>query len=202
MFIRQVLLLIYFCGLYSVAAQKKSFHTGYIIEQNGDTIHGLIKDRSPEPFVTLYPKVRFRKAGSWRTKRYGPNAILGYGYEDQNFVSMPFREESTFFKFRYYTDASAPSTFLKVIQRSEELIYFERLFVHDDSSYVDFIPFFYRPGSSELVRVTQGILGFKRKRLATYFSNCPALLKELHSNTPTIESVPALYGFFLAHCIQ
>lgn len=200
-FKRQMLVVIFICGLYPLTAQKKSFQEGYIITMNVDTIPGLIKDRSPEPFVSLYNKIRFREAGRSRTKKYGPNDILGYGYQGQHFLSIPFREESAFFKFRYYTDATAPRVFLQVIRQSEELIYFERFFVHDDNSYLDAFPLFYRPGDPEMVRVTQGIFGFKKKQLATYFSDCPALTEELFADKTAIRTVPELYEFCLVHCI-
>lgn len=189
------------CGVYSLSAQKRSFHSGYIIEQNGDTIPGLVKDRSPEPFVSLYNKIRFKKAGRSRTQRYGPNDILGYGYQGQHFISMPFREESTFFKFRYYTDETAPRVFLQLIRQSEELIYLERLFEEQEDGYLDSIPLFYRPEATELVRVTQGLFGFRKKRLTAYFPDCPALHQALYEDTPTLNSVSELYEFCLAHCI-
>ncbi len=196
-----MLVVILLCAIHPLTAQKKSFQEGYIIALNGDTIPGLVKDRSPEPFVSLYNKIRFREAGRSRTKKYGPNDILGYGYQGQHFLSMLFREESTFFKFRYYTDEAAPHVFLKVIHQSEGLIYFEYLFVHDDNSYLDAFPLFYRPGDPEMVRVTQGLFGFKKKQLAAYFPNCPALTKALYEDTPSLRTVPELYAFCLAYCV-
>ncbi len=202
MFKTQLLLLVFGCCLYPMTAQKKSFSKGYIIEQSGDTIQGLVKDRAPEPFVSLYPKIRFRKEGSSRTRRYGPDDILGYGYHGQNFVSIPFREESAFFKFRYYTDASAPRAFLKVIRRSKELVYYEQLFVHDDNCYLDSFPLFHKPNSNELVRVTQGIFGFKRKQLAAYFSDCPELHQEIYADKRKVESVSELFELCLVYCTE
>ena len=201
-FKRRIVLVICVCSLHTLMAQKNSFHPGYIIEQGGDTIQGRVKDRSPEPFVALYNKIRFRKADRSWTKRYGPEDILGYGYQGQHFVSVPFREESTFFKFRYYTDAASPRIFLKVINRSEQLVYFEQLFVHDDNSYVDSIPFFYRPGRKDLVRVTQGIFGFRKKRLTAYFSDCPEFIEEINRDRPSVRTVWELYGFYVAHCTK
>ncbi|WP_299537164.1 hypothetical protein [Ulvibacterium sp.] len=201
MFKRPILVVILLCAIHPLTAQKKSFQKGYIIAMNGDTIPGLVKDRSPEPFVSLYNKIRFKEAGRSRTKKYVPDAILGYGYQGQHFLSMPFREESAFFKFRYYTDEAAPRVFLKVIRQSEGLIYFEYLFVHDDNSYLDAFPLFYRPGDPEMVRVTQGLFGFKKKQLANYFSDCPALTEELFTDKTSFRTVPELYAFCLVHCV-
>lgn len=197
---RVVLSLIFICYLTLLNAQKKGFYEGYIIEHSGDTVRGYVKDRSPEPFVSLYDKIRFKEGGRSRTKKYGPEDILGYGYQNQDFVSMRLREESSFFKFRYYADPAAPMVFLKVIERSERLVYFEQLFVHDDNDYLDAFPLFYRPGSNEMVRVTRGIFGFRKKRLLEYFADCPALVKELSSANATIRNVPELYAFLIANC--
>ncbi len=200
LFKKPVLLVVFLCSLNPLVAQKKSFNKGYIIEKGGDTIGGLIKDRSPEPFVNLYNKIRFKREGRTRTRKYGPDDIAGYGYEDQHFVTMPVREENAFFKFRYYTDANAPRVFLKRIKQSGGLIYFEQLFVHDDNDYLDFIPFFYRPGRSDLVRVTQGIFGFRKKRLTAYFYDCPALITEINNPNSNIRTVDELYRFCTSHC--
>jgi len=188
------------CGLFLAQAQKQSFAEGYLIEQSGDTIKGLVKDRSPEPFVNLYHKIRFKRLGRGRTRKYTPDDIAGYGYQDQHFISIPLREESTFFKFRYYTDASAPREFLKVIATTDKLMYFEQLFIHDDNDYLDAFPLFYPLGSNEMVRVTQGIFGLKRKRLADYFSDCPALVEEMMSSNSKIKTVPELFEFLVHRC--
>lgn len=197
---KPAILVIFLCSLNPLAAQKKSFNEGYIIEHVGDTIWGLVKDRSAEPFVTLYNKIRFKRDGRSRTSKYTPDDIVGYGYQDQHFVTMPIREESAFFKFRYHTDANAPRVFLKRIEQSKGLIYFEQLFVHDDNDYLDFIPLFYRPGRSDLVRVTQGIFGFRKKRLMAYFYDCPALITEINKPNSNVRTVDELYKFCTANC--
>ena len=79
--------------------------------------------------------------------------------------------------------------------------FWEQLFVHDDNSYLDAFPLFYRPGDPEMVRVTQGLFGFKKKHLVAYFPNCLALTKALYEDTASIRTVPELYEFCLAHCI-
>ncbi|PRX54918.1 hypothetical protein [Flagellimonas meridianipacifica] len=201
-FKKRLLLAILMCSLFPLNAQKKTFLEGYIIEKSGDTIQGLIKDRSQEPFVSLYNKVRFKKIDHSRTRKYGPSDILGYGYHGQNFASVPFREESTFFKFRYYSDIATPKTFLRVIQRSKKLVYYEQLVEDDDSSYLDAVPFFHRPNSNEMVRVTQGIFGLRRKQLKAYFSDCPSLLEEITNPETSIKTVPELYEFCIAHCFK
>ena len=193
-------LLLTLIGVLTVSAQKRNFQEGYIITKDKDTVYGWVKDRSPEPFVSLYNKIRFKEQGRGRTQKLAPDAILGYGYNNQHFIAMPFREESRFFTFRYYSDAAAPTVFLKVVERTPELLYLEQEYVHEDNSYVDFTPFFYRPGRKDLVRVTQGIFGFRKKRLTRYFQDCPAVLDLLNTKNSASTTVWELYDFCVAHC--
>ncbi|WP_190808798.1 hypothetical protein [Flagellimonas sp. S3867] len=186
----------------SISAQNKSYKEGYIIQHNGDTIKGFVKDRSAEPFVTLYTKIRFKQDGSSRVKKYDADDILGYGFGENHFLSIPFREEQEMWIIRYYSDLGAPRKFLKVIQQSEELVYYEQLFVHDNNFYLDSIPFFHRPNANQMVRVTQGILGFKKKRLLEYFPECPHMVQALSAKNSSTPDIVGLYEFYLEHCLQ
>jgi hypothetical protein len=51
-----------------------------------------------------------------------------------------------------------------------------------DSGYELKIPFFKKSISKEMIRVTQGILGFKEKYLTNLFSDCPALIKQMQND--------------------
>lgn len=196
----QLLLLVLGWGSGWVYAQSKGFVAGYILTKNGDTLNGFIKDRYPEPFVSLYDKLRFRQKEKSRTKKFSPDAILGYGFANEHYISMRLREESNFFKFRYYTDATAPKVFLRVQKRTPKLWYLEQLYLDDDNAYLDTIPFFYKPGSRELVRVTQGIFGFKKKRLMAYFYDCPAVVQALSKEKVELQGILELYNFCVANC--
>ncbi len=195
------MLVLLFC-LHTLSAQNKSFKEGYIIQHSGDTIMGFVKDRSAEPFVSLYAKIRFKKRTSSRIKKYDADDILGYGYAGTHFLSVPFREEQEMWVVRYYTDLEAPRKFLKVIMQSEDLMYYEQLFVHDDNFYLDSIPFFHKPTSNQMVRVTQGILGFKKKRLIEYFYNCPEIIMALNAKNLSNSKILHLYDFYLANCAE
>ena len=41
---------------------------------------------------------------------------------------------------------------------------------------------------------------FRKKALASYFSDCPEVVEELYSETSVIQSVPELYEFCVAQC--
>ena len=183
-------------------AQKKDFQKGYLIAKNGDTLNGFVKDRTPEPFVSMYKKIRFQKEGTNRVRKFGPDTILGYGYNGNDFISVPFREEARFFKFRYYSDTSAPKVFLRVVRRSANLVYFEQLLEQDDNNYLNTVPFFYKPFSQEMVRVTQGLFGFRKKHLAEYFSDCSELIQAVNRSNSEVESVMDLYEFYHLNCVD
>ena len=146
-------------------AQKKEYSQGYIINSEGETVEGWVKDRSSGPFLDLYTRIRFKPDNAIFKRKYSPGEILGYGINNQHFESVPLIEESAFFKFKYCLHEGNDRVFLRVISRNADLTYYHWEYVDSESNYLDYIPLFYRSGSNEMVRVTQGILGLKRNRL-------------------------------------
>lgn len=180
-------------------AQKKGYEPGYIITQAGDTLLGQVKDRSPEPFVELYSRIRFVPEGRKSRTKYGPWELLGYGAGGRDYVAVPFREESAFFKFRYYLDGPE-KVFLRVLRRDGPLTYYHREFIYDDNDFLDFYPLIHREGQREIVRVTQGILGLKRERLMAYFSDCELLVEAVANKE--LREAEAVYDFYLKNCLE
>jgi len=179
-------------------AQKKDYFPGYIITLEGDTLKGWIKDRSPGTFIELYPRIRFKDANSLFRKKYGPDQILGYSCNNRVYESLPLYEESSFFAFRYFLHDSYDRVFLRLIARDEPLTYYHWEYVDDDSNYLDYIPLFYLDGSDQMVRVTQGILGLKRKRLIEYFHDCYNLADAIYRKR--LNEIDEVYNFYLNHC--
>lgn len=196
--LRSMYLLLLFWSFSNLHAQKKGFEPGYIITLEGDTLLGQVKDRSPEPYVELYPRIHFRPEGRSSKKKYRPKDILGYGAGSREYVSVPLWEESAFFKFRYYLDPNADKVFLMVLKREGGLSYYRREFVYDDNDYLDFYPLFHREGEREMVRVTQGVLGLKRKRLMEYFSDCDKLVSAL--NNKELKEPYEVFNYYLVNC--
>lgn len=175
------LTLLFLLGSSELRAQKKGYYEGYIITLEGDTLRGFIKDRQPGPFEQLYTKVRYKK--KWQKKKFRPDQIRGYGYNQLHFESVAIEEDASFFRFNYKTDPSQKPIFLKVVWRSPDLILYEWEFVHDDNDYLDSFPLFYRPQEDRWVRVTQGIFGLKRKKLVPFFLDCPQLALGIQTKT-------------------
>jgi hypothetical protein len=186
--------------LLPAAAQKKGYEPGYLITLQGDTLHGQVKDRSGEPFEELYSKIRFREEGKRKKRNYRPDQIRGYMAREAVYTSIPLREESEFFKLRYFLDPNADYIFLQVVRRDGPLTWYRREFVHDDNSFLDSYPLFHKEGSPELVRVTQGVFGLKRKLLAGYLRDCPALVRAL--DTREVNKTLEVYELYLSECAQ
>jgi hypothetical protein len=130
---------------YDICTKKDCFK-GYVILSEGDTL--------------------FRK-------KYIPDEILGYGADAYIYESVPLREDPAFFRFDYYIEEGNERVILKVVSRVKDLTCYHWEYIDDDSHNLDYIRLFYRNGSNEMVRVTQGILGLKRNKLTRYFFDCP-----------------------------
>ena len=195
---KYILLILVSLMIIPAHAQKKGYSKGYIINSEGETVEGWVKDRSNGPFIDLYTRIRFKPDNAVIRRKYSPDEILGYGLNDQYFESMPLAEESAFFKIRYYLDDRNHRVFLKVISWEGDLTYYHWEYMDDESNYVDYIPLFYRAGSDEMVRVTQGILGLKRNRLIEYFRDCPALVQAIENKE--LSEIDEVFNFYIERC--
>ena len=198
--LRFVLPLLIISSLGTLHAQKKGYEPGYIVTLEGDTLRGQVKDRSSEPFVEMYPRIRFIPEGRSSRQKYRPGEILGYRAGSRVYESLPLWEDAAFFKFRYYLDPSVENVFVRLISRDGPLSYYLQEFIHDDNNFVDAFPLFHLEGEREMVRVTQGILGLKRERLKEYFGDCRALVEALENKE--LREVEEVYDFFLDQCLN
>jgi len=197
---RYVLLILFAFLIVQTQAQKKGYSQGYIINTEGETVEGWIKDRSTGTFLDLYKQIRFKPDDALIKRKYSPAEIQGYGFNDQHYESLPLQEESAFFKFRYYLDDSYDRVFLRIVSGNENLTYYHWEYVDGESNHLDYIPLFHRSGSNEMVRVTQGILGLKRNRLVEYFWDCPELVRAIE--TKELKEIHEVYNFYLEHCAR
>ena len=136
-------------------AQKKGYSRGYIINSEGDTLEGWVKDRSSGSFIELYKRMRFKPEDAMFKRKYSPAEILGYGANNQHYESVPLLTESIFFKIRYYLHEGKDNLFLRVISSNENLTYYHWEYVDSESNYLDYIPLFHKSGSGEMLRVSQ-----------------------------------------------
>jgi len=181
-----------------VQAQKKGYSQGYIINSDGVILEGLVKDRSSGSFIGLYKRIRFKPGDALFKRKYSAAEILGYGVNGQQYDAVPLLTESYFFKIRYYIHENRDRVFLRVISSNEKLTYYHWEYVDDESNYLDYIPLFHKPGTGEMVRISQGILGLKRNRLSEYFWDCPDLLRALEKKE--LKEIDEVFNFYTEHC--
>lgn len=156
----------------------KNFEEGFIITLKNDTIHGRIADRKSETFPKIYKRIRFKKEGAFLNKKYNANQIKGYKAGNRVYESVGIEKKSRLLETKYILSYSYKKTFLRVIQKGK-LSYFHWEHVDFEFNTIDYFPLFHLKEKSEMVRVTQGVLGLKRKTLSEYFSDCPELVKKI-----------------------
>tara|TARA_B100000508_G_scaffold141097_1_gene147096 strand:- start:207463 stop:208065 length:603 start_codon:yes stop_codon:yes gene_type:complete len=179
-------------------SQQKGYDWGYIITEKGDTVEGWVSDRAKGSFSDLYSKIRFKKDGQLFKSKYSANDLLGYGYLGAHFVSLPLVERTEFFKTQYILRAGRNRRFLRVIERNDCLNHYEVEFTHDDNFTIDSYPLYHKPGSQEMVRVTQGLLGLKKKRLTEYFNDCHDM--QIAIDSKEITTAQQVYTFYCEQC--
>jgi len=195
-----VLLILLILSITPLQGQRKNYSPGYIISLEGDTLEGWVKDRSAGAFTEIYSRIRFKDEKVLFRKTYKPHMIKGYACDERVYESVPLKEESSFFRFRYVINDSYERVFLRVIAREEPLTYYHWEYMDDDSNYLDHIPLFYLTGTHQMVRVSQGILGLKRKRLIEYFHDCHGLADAI--NSKRLKEVDEVYEFYLDNCMD
>lgn len=92
----KIVLFILFSGGIVSAFSQVTFVKGYLINEKGDTLHGEIKV-NPKKEHENHQKVFFKDA-SGTQKNYKPNKVKGYGYDNNNYVSITQNDEAMFYK--------------------------------------------------------------------------------------------------------
>ena len=163
---------------------QKDYQTGYIITNRNDTLTGKVKDRKPPPFSKLYKKIRFKRNRLLKRK-YGPQQIIAYKQGNNQFESLWIDVSQNIFK-EIYTSVPdlGEKSFMKVIVKGY-LTYYHWEFQDYESDYIDEISLYKRTNESSFARVTQGIFGLKKKRLAEYFQDCPELINKIEKGELT-----------------
>lgn len=161
---------------------QKSYDPGYIVTNKSDTIFGFVNDRKTGPFEKLYKKIRFKERKKQiYAKKYSANKILGYKQAARIYESLWIDESSNFFDKNYYSvPGMGAKKFLKV-NVSGFVSYYELEYEDPESGYINSINLYKKQGDSNLMQISQGIFGLKKKNLAKFFSDCPELVKKIEN---------------------
>lgn len=190
-----IIALFTFLGIktFSVLGQSK-YQNGYVVTNHEDTIYGQLRDRSPEPFGKIFKKVKMK--GFWIfNKSYGPKDIIYYKIGNRSYESLWFDSYTEIFSiFHRSVTGEGKKVFMRLAIDGKVKLYWDE-YRDPDSGYELEIPFFRKANSTEMIRVTQGILGFKKKYLANLFSDCPELVNRINYNTFEIpEQIAQFYN--------
>lgn len=157
----------------------QTYEPGHVILINGDTLYGHVQDRND---WGLFRKIRF-KDEKGKTKRYTAKDLKGYTMGIHSFESKWFAVESEFLRTTHYNRKGyGEQTFLKVLQRGPLMVYAME-FLYDDNSVATQYELFQRQGETLMERATQGLFGLKKKRLASYFWDCPTVVQKIENNS-------------------
>jgi hypothetical protein len=93
---KYLLSFVLFCLLASGARAQAGFIKAYIITDKGDTVRGEAKP-NPKKEMEAYEKIYFKDANGVQ-KNYRPSKILGYGVNEDHFISLDNDGEPRFYK--------------------------------------------------------------------------------------------------------
>lgn len=154
-------LCVIFVTLSTVVYGQRNFDKGYVITLKNDTLYGEVSDRKLGPFGGIYDEIRFK--GKRRNRKYQPKEIKEYKIGETIFRTKFLDGEFVFLKLK--TDGFVTHYVYELQEQGEEMIL--------DIDYLQKGP------NANLVRVTQGIFGLKKKRLARLFYDCPPLVEKI-----------------------
>lgn len=142
------------CNVQTVFGQE-DYQEGYVITIKKDTLRGLISDRKLGPFGGIHEKVKLK--GKGLKKRFAPKNIKVYKKGDTTYKTMFLDGEYEF--MRVETEGYVSHYVYELQEQGEEMV-------------LD-VNYFTKGNSSNLIRVTQGIFGIKRKRMISFFKRLP-----------------------------
>ncbi|HET8861228.1 hypothetical protein [Marivirga sp.] len=164
---------------YQPALGQSNYQNGYVVTNQYDTIYGQLKDRSPEPFGKIFKKVKMK--GFWfLDRKYGPKDLISYKIGNSIYESIWYDTYSELFSvFHVSIPEKGEKVFMRLAVNGNVKLYWDE-YRDPDSGYEQSIPFLKKRNSEELIRVTQGILGFKKKYLANLFTDCSELVNRMY----------------------
>ena len=157
------LFLISFIIAASVVSAQQSFVKGYVVQLNGDTLHGEIKI-NPKKEIELYQKVAFKEASGLQ-KTFKPDKLKAYGFNNEAFIAAKIDDEPLFYKV-------LSSGTLYLYEVKHEVLQMNELRIK-----IDF--FMKKKGSEDFVKIKQGRF---KKQLVEQMADAADIVKEIETN--------------------
>lgn len=163
---------------YTESFAQSDWKEGYVVLNSGDTLHGMTRDRNTGPFGGMYGKVKLKRSGKVK-KTYKARDIQGYACGEVRVVTLQTQSPNSLLRSELLlAPEQGVPRFFRVISEGPLTLYHEE-FTDPDDFWINFIPWFKREGSPQMVRATQGIFGLKKKALASFFADKPDLVEQI-----------------------
>ncbi len=140
---------------------QEDYQDGYIVRLKNDTVFGQVSNFRLGPFGGIREKIKFK--GKGLKKRYAPKHLRSYKKGDSLYRTLLLDGEYEF--LRVVSEGPVSHYIYDFQEQGEQLV--------QDIDYLQ------KGDNNPLIRVTQGIFGLKRKRLASLFSDCPELVQKI-----------------------
>src|SRR6056297_388920 len=137
---------------------QEDYRDGYIVRANNDTLFGRVSNRRLGPFGGLHNKIKFK--GKGLKKRYAPKNLIAYKKGDSIYRTLLLGDSNQFLLVKTEVPVSHYNYYFHPDPASQLLL---------DTDYL-------QKGNGPLIRATQGVFGLKRKRLSSFFADCPTLV--------------------------
>jgi len=140
---------------------QEDYRDGYIVRAKNDTLFGRVSNRRLGPFGGLHNKIKFK--GKGLKKRYAPKNLIAYKKGDSIYRTFLFDGNPRFVLLKTEGPVSHYNYYFQPDVASQLLL---------DIDYV-------KKGNGPLIPASQGVFGLKRKRLSSFFTDCPPLVAKI-----------------------
>ncbi len=205
--IKRIGVLIFIISISQISFSQKNYLPGYIIQLNGDTVHGGIDyrnwGRNPD-------KISFKEKSGDSIFHYNPIDIKGFGVLDEFYASAIVETEVSPQDIGNINDEafnnadlkiSIDTTFLQTIIRGKKSLYFyvnkagkKQFYIKQDSAYKLLIYKKYLLKTN----TCQGIAENKKyiNQLSAYLQDCPSIQSKLENTAYTQKGMEDLFLYY------
>jgi hypothetical protein len=175
---------------------QRGFEPGYIVLHRGDTLSGLVKDRSREHLVT--GKRIYLRHTNGKRARFKLGMVKSYkiGTRDYQVVRLYRKNALPLQEYYWLNHPQAKFMALQVAYTSPQFTHFWLEQTDFDSRTIDYVDLVWLHQERYMIRATQGLLGLKKNALRDYFSHYPEVTDGISSGQ--IKRMRDLYPFFTA----
>lgn len=158
-----LVLFLFAFGYHPSVLGQEDYRDGYIVRAKNDTLFGQVSNFRLGPFGGIREKIKFK--GKGLKKRYVAKDLLVYKKGDSLYRTLLL---------------NGKPEFLRVVI-SGPVSYYIYDFQEQGEQLIQDIDYLQKGDNGALIRVTQGLFGLKKKKLASLFNDCPELVEKIEN---------------------